>query len=75
MKLATYLQSENLTPNAFAVRLGTPASTVTRLLRGERSPGLDLLTKIKNATGGSVTPDDFLPDQPIAVARRKRVAA
>jgi len=59
MKLAAYLQENNLTPSAFAARIGSPASTVTRLLRGERSPGINLLMKIKVATHGAVTPDDF----------------
>ena len=74
MKLADFLKAENLLPSVFAVRLGTPASTVTRLLTGERSPGLDLLAKIKAATGGKVTPDDFLPDQVKAPSKRKRAA-
>lgn len=75
MKLADYLKAENLSPSVFADRLGKPASTITRLLKGERSPNLDLLAEIKTATGGKVTPNDFLPDQPItAPARRKRAA-
>lgn len=61
MKLATYLSENGKTPSAFAAEIGCPASTVTRLLRGERSPGVDLMAKIKNATGGKVAPDDFLP--------------
>jgi transcriptional regulator with XRE-family HTH domain len=74
MKLADYLKIEDLQPSAFAVRLGTPASTVTRLLKGERSPGLDLLAKIRTATDGKVTPDDFMPDQVIAEPRSEAAA-
>lgn len=74
MKLADFLKAENLLPSVFAVRLGTPASTVTRLLNGERSPGLDLLAKIKQATDGKVTPDDFMPSQPTATSKRRKAA-
>lgn len=59
MKLATYLQNNDLTPSAFAARLKVPPSTITRLLRGERRPGIDLILKIKAETGGQVAPEDF----------------
>lgn len=75
MKLADYLIAENLNPSAFAVRLGTPASTVSRLLKGQRSPGVDLLTKIRAATGGKVTPNDFLPDMADDAAEPVREAS
>lgn len=63
MKLAVYLKTHEIQPSAFAAAIGTPASTVTRLLRGERSPGIELMAKIKAATGGEVTPNDFLPSE------------
>lgn len=64
MKLADYLDKHKIRPSVFAATIGTPASTITRLLKGERSPGVDLLAKIADATKGRVTPNDFLPDQP-----------
>lgn len=59
MRLAEYLKSENLKPSHLALRLSVPASTITRLAKGERKPSLDLAKKIADATDGHVTPNDF----------------
>ncbi len=62
MKLADYLSRENLKPSNFADTIGVPASTITRILKGERSPGLDVMRKIADATAGDVSAlDDFVP--------------
>jgi hypothetical protein len=68
MTLAEYLDRENLKPSAFAARLGFPASTITRLLRGERRPHLRTAHAIMLATNGAVTFGDFFAasDQPSA---------
>ena len=63
MKLDAYLKREQITPSEFATRMGKPASTVTRLLNGERSATMDLLEAIHLASRGAVTPNDFLPSQ------------
>lgn len=55
MKLQQYLSREKLKPSPFAARLGVPASTIIRLLKGEREPGLELALKIEDKTGGDVT--------------------
>ena len=36
-------------------------STITRVARGEKQPSLDLMVKIRAATGGAVRADDHLP--------------
>lgn len=61
MTLHEYLTSRNLKPSVFAGEIGVPASTITRILSGERSPGLDLLKLIRDNTDGAVSPNDFLP--------------
>lgn len=62
MKLAAYLKAKNMTPSAFADAAGVPASTITRLLRGERSNiGIELMARIAEASEGHVLPNDFLP--------------
>lgn len=63
MKLADYLKAKNLKASAFAAEIGTPVSTVTRLLKGERSPGIALMAKIQDKTNGKVRPADFMPQQ------------
>ena len=61
MKLADYLTANDIRPSAFAAQVGVPASTIIRLLKGERpSTGLELLAKIAAATNGKVMPNDFL---------------
>jgi plasmid maintenance system antidote protein VapI len=60
MTLEQYLSWKNLRPTAFAAELGVPSSTITRILRGERSPGLRLMVQISEKTAGAVTPNDFV---------------
>lgn len=61
MTLQEYLTDRDIKPSVFAAEIGVPASTITRVLNGERSPGLDLLRTIRDKTNGAVTPNDFLP--------------
>lgn len=63
MKLETYLSENGIKPTAFATEIGVAPSTITRLLRGERSPRLELMQAIKRATGGAVTADDFMSEK------------
>jgi transcriptional regulator with XRE-family HTH domain len=60
MKLSTYLAENKLSPAQFAAKLNKPASTISRLIKGEREPGIVLLREISEATNGAVTPNDFL---------------
>lgn len=60
MTLAQYLAAIDKKPSVFAAELGVPASTITRILKGERSPGLDLMRRIREHTEGSVSPNDFV---------------
>lgn len=59
MKLDTYLSERNIKPSAFAAEIGVAASTITRVLKGERSPGFDLVMKIQHGTRGKVKPSDW----------------
>lgn len=59
MTLADYLSSNGLRPSQFAKLAGVPATTIWRVLKGERNPGLLLMKKIMEATDGHVTPNDF----------------
>lgn len=60
MTLDQYLTETNTKPVAFAASIGVAPSTITRILRGERSPGLDIISKIKAGTGGKVGAEDWL---------------
>lgn len=59
MKLARYLSENEIKPSAFAAEIGVAPSTITRLIKGERSPRIDLIMLIREKTGGKVTLDDF----------------
>lgn len=64
MRLSEYLEAKKLKPSRFAEMVGVPASTITRLVRGERSPGIELIEKIVKATDGAITPNDFIAPAP-----------
>ncbi|MGV1769129.1 MULTISPECIES: helix-turn-helix domain-containing protein [Rhizobium/Agrobacterium group] len=64
MKLETYLRDNDIKPVAFATRIDVAPSTITRIIRGERTPRIDLIAKIRTATGGAVTADDFMSEVP-----------
>lgn len=59
MTLAEYLQHTEQRASDLAASIGCEASTITRFLRGERTPSLDMALRIEQATGGKVTPHDL----------------
>lgn len=63
MKLEQYLKENEIKPVAFAASIDVAPSTITRILRRERTPQIDLIAKIKAATGGLVTMEDFLQSE------------
>ncbi|WP_018261562.1 helix-turn-helix domain-containing protein [Methylobacterium sp. WSM2598] len=65
MDLATYLSAHDLKPANFAARIGVPASTITRILRGERDPRGATIRKIVAGTDGAVTAADLLRDRAV----------
>ena len=72
MILKDYLRAHSETPAAFAARLNLSVQAVYRYMAGERFPPPDILLRIREATGGAVTADDFLdqrvPTPPEAAA-------
>lgn len=60
MTLESFLASQNMKPSKLAAVIGVPASSIGRLLNGDRSsPSLELMVKIMIGTSGEVTPNDF----------------
>ena len=62
MRLEAYMLKHNLGDEAMADLLGIDRSTVNRLRRSEAKPSWPLAAKIRAATNGKVTADDFLPE-------------
>jgi len=61
MTLTDYLSDAELSATEFASKVGCTTSTITRILRGERGPSLELALKIEAETKGKVSPKDFVP--------------
>lgn len=59
MKLSDYLVREGLSQAAFAYTIGVSQQAVERYANGERIPRSEIMLKIKAATAGAVTADDF----------------
>jgi len=70
MTLSEYLHSEGITPSRFAVSIKVPPSTISRILKGDRSPRSYIMRRIAEVTGGAVMPNDFagIPAQPTKTA-------
>ena len=62
MTLEEYLTSEQMTDAAFAEMIDRDPATISRLRRGITFPDWQTLARIRDVTGGAVTPNDFLPD-------------
>lgn len=60
MKLKDYLREKDITAREFAELIGVDYSSVTRYCAGARRPEWPILERITIATGGAVTPTDFL---------------
>lgn len=64
MTLDDYLSDRNLTDTAFGAQIGRSQSAISRLRRGLTKPDWETLERIKDATSGAVTPNDFLSEPP-----------
>lgn len=60
MNLAAYLSERNIKAATFASEIGVPASTISRILKGERDPRGATIRKIVEGTGGKVSAADLL---------------
>lgn len=61
MKLADYLKREGISGAEFARRTGISEGMISLLCRGETWLSKETAIRIRLATGGDVTPTDFLP--------------
>jgi len=59
MTLADWLLKTGTSQYEFATRIGTSQATVNRYVKGTRVPRLSNLLKIRDATYGAVTANDF----------------
>lgn len=60
MQLRDYMATKEVTPAEMARKVGVSVSAISRYCAGERTPEPPILKKIRKATGGMVTPNDFI---------------
>lgn len=58
MQLSDWLQSRELTQEAFARIVGVTQGRIAQILQGDM-PSMGLAARIHDATGGAVAPNDF----------------
>ena len=59
--LRTYRERSRQSLEELAKECGTTRATLSRIETGRQNPSLDLMDRIRTATGGAVRADDFLP--------------
>ena len=64
MQLSEWLSRHGRTQRGAAEELGVAASTLCRILGGERSPSASLMRRIIAMTNGAVTANDLLEIHP-----------
>ena len=67
MRLGDWLAERQMTREQFGALVGVDHSAVTKWVHG-RMPRREHLAKIREATGGLVTPDDFVEGPGVADA-------
>jgi predicted transcriptional regulator len=60
MRLADFLADREMSQAEFGKRIGATQAAVSRYADGSRMPRREHLSRIRKATGGVVTADDFL---------------
>jgi len=61
MHLRAYLTARKISVTTFAESVGVARGTLHQYLRGEQFPRPQTLVRIREATGGAVTANDFVP--------------
>lgn len=60
MILSDYLNQHDVSDRAFAERIGVSRQALHRYRTGKRTPKPPVMKRIREATGGAVTADDFI---------------
>lgn len=64
MTLGEYLSAHSIRQHEFAAKIQVSASAISHWILGVRAPRPAQMRRIREATGGLVTPNDFLPPPP-----------
>jgi DNA-binding transcriptional regulator YdaS (Cro superfamily) len=66
MTLTEYLTTNQIAPTDFAQQIGVTREAVLMWMSAARTPRPKMMERIKKATAGSVTPNDFQTPEPVA---------
>jgi transcriptional regulator with XRE-family HTH domain len=66
MHLADYMRANRLRDEDVAAMIGVSRGTISRIRRQKIRPGWDTIERIRAATAGAVTADDFAGPLPSA---------
>lgn len=64
MKLSEYLRSNAVSRREFAAKVGITEAALCRYISGVRMPRPQIVRAIMSASGGTVTPNDFIEANP-----------
>lgn len=59
--LRTYRRNRGISLEHLAASAGTTKATLSRIELGRQMPSAGLIAKLRDATGGAVSADDFVP--------------
>ena len=75
MRLDWYLEKNAIPVEKFADKIGVHRTSIYRFMKGLAFPRPATLRRIKEATGGRVTAEDFVEVAPYAIPKRNNIAA
>lgn len=70
MKLTAFLKQKGLTGEQFAARIGVQQATISRLSRGLIRPSIEMIARIRLATDGLVTGEEWIAREVAAISDR-----
>ena len=73
--LRAFRRAAKLSLSELAAKVGSTKASLSRIEQGHQRPSLNLVGRLKEATGGAVTADDFLTWPEIARPVESGVAA
>jgi transcriptional regulator with XRE-family HTH domain len=68
MKISDWLAKADIADSEFADRIGVSRQALSRYKAGARTPRPNVLARIREATNGRVTANDFVPSDPTEAA-------
>lgn len=74
MRLDLYLEKHDIPVEKFADKIGVHRTSIYRFMKGLAFPRPATIRRIREATGGRVTSEDFVDVAPYVIPKRNAVA-